>query len=406
MLRHSPRSKSNRKSKHRSLFPVRRGVATVNNWLVALLLILVAALLYRVTSGGRDLLTDPTATSRTVSPSGGLADDEKTSIEIFQNVSPSVVHITSQVTMRRSRFSNDLLTVPSGTGTGIVWDTDGRIVTNYHVVSDRRANYKVSLSNDDQIRDAKVVGVAPEFDLAVLKVNAPSHLLTPLALGTSHDLQVGQKVFAIGNPFGLDHTLTTGVISGLGRQFRASDQKSVISDAIQTDAAINPGNSGGPLLDSSARLIGINTAIYSETGNYAGVGFAIPVNTVNEVVPDLIQDGYLNRPGLGITMVPDQGMLQALSYGLIEQEGVIILDVVEGGAAQEAGLLGTKEDESGIRLGDLIVGIDETAITLQRTFSMALQKYKVGDEVEIKFIREGEHKSVKLKLMPLPPAGR
>lgn len=408
MLRRPDSRQSSFDSKARKSFlPPRSGVASVNNWLVAFLLILVAILLYRLTDAGRNIwppINDPDATSRTVSPSGGLADDEKNTIEIFQNTAPSVVYIsTSQIVPSRSVFSGNYLKIPQGTGSGFIWDTKGNIVTNYHVVKPQRGvgSFMVRLSNSDQDWEARVVGVAPEYDLAVLKINAPAHLLTPLAIGTSEDLQVGQKVFAIGNPFGLDHTLTTGVISGLGRQFQSSEGHSVISDAIQTDTAINPGNSGGPLLDSSARMIGINTAIYSETGSYAGVGFAIPVDTVNIVVPDLIQNGRIDRPGLGIVMLPDHGMIQTLRYNLIEREGVIILDVVEGGTAQQAGLRGTKEHSSGLVLGDLIIGINGYEVKSRRDLLTALHKYQIGEEVEVKYIREGEEASVKVKLMPL-----
>jgi S1-C subfamily serine protease len=230
---------------------------------------------------------DPNAVPRAVTPRGDLAEDEKTTIAIFRQASPSVVHITT-LALRQDAFSLDLFQIPRGTGSGFVWDQDGHVVTNYHVIQGADAA-RVTLA-DQSSWTARLVGAYPDKDLAVLMIDAPKNRLRPIPVGTSHDLQVGQKVFAIGNPFGLDQSLTTGVISALGREIE-SVTRQTIKDMIQTDAAINPGNSGGPLLDSAGRLIGVNTAIFSPSGAYAGIGFAIPVDEVNRVVPKLIRHG-------------------------------------------------------------------------------------------------------------------
>lgn len=219
-----------------------------------------------------------------VVPRGDLAEDEKATIELFNTASPAVVHITTK-TLRRDFFTRDVFEIPQGDGTGIVWDKHGHIVTNFHVIE--KANTAQITMADQTTWKARLVGVAPDVDLAVLKIDARVTSLQPLPVGSSNDLQVGQKVFAIGNPFGLDQSLTTGLISATGREIKSRTRRT-IKDMIQTDAAINPGNSGGPLLDSSGRLIGVNTAILSPSGTYSGVGFAIPADTVNRVVPEII----------------------------------------------------------------------------------------------------------------------
>lgn len=221
-----------------------------------------------------------------VVPRGDLAADEQDTIQIFQAASPSVVHITTRE-FRRDLFSRDIFEIPQGNGTGVVWDANGHIVTNFHVIESADTLY-VTMSDQSSWK-AKLVGIAPDIDLAVLKISSRVTKLQPLPVGTSNDLQVGQKVFAIGNPFGLDQSLTSGLISATGREITSRTGRT-IKDVIQTDAAINPGNSGGPLLDSSGRLIGINTAIVSPSGAYAGIGFAIPIDTVNRVVPEMINE--------------------------------------------------------------------------------------------------------------------
>ena len=233
----------------------------------------------------------PAAETRTVAARGDLAADEEATIALFRRASPAVAYITS-VALRRDLFTLNVFEIPQGSGSGFVWDASGHVVTNYHVVASAGAT-RVTLA-DRSSWDAELVGAAPEKDLAVLRIDAPHDRLQPLAIGSSADLLVGQKVFAIGNPFGLDRTLTTGVISALGREI-VSPARLTIRDVIQTDAAINPGNSGGPLLDSAGRLIGVNTAIYSPSGAFAGIGFAIPADTVGWVVPELIAHGRIER---------------------------------------------------------------------------------------------------------------
>ncbi|MAT15868.1 MAG: 2-alkenal reductase [Planctomyces sp.] len=375
--------------------PVRS--SAVNNWLVAILLILVAALLLRFTNGGRDLLHNPDAEPRAVTARGDLAADEKATIELFQEASPSVVFITTATTQsllfESLKYTRE---VPKGTGSGFVWDKDGHIVTNFHVLQgSNRA--EVTLQNQEVYR-AALVGVAPEYDLAVLKIDAPADQLKPLAIGESDGLLVGQKTFAIGFPFGLDHTLTTGVVSGLNRVFRGPVADYSIKQGIQTNAAINPGNSGGPLLDSAGRLIGVNAAIYSDTGNFAGVGFAIPVNTVNEVVPDLIQDGKLSRPDLGISPLADNPVFYLVQQGVLPRPGVLFNEVAKGSPAAEAGLIETKVTEEQLLLGDLIIGIDGEEIRVQRDLERVLRQHFVGDTVTVTVLRKGEKKSVEVKL--------
>lgn len=224
-------------------------------------------------------------------PRGDLAEDEQAAIQLFNSASPSVVHITTHA-LRRDYFTRDVFEIPQGDGTGIVWDRHGHIVTNFHVI-EGADTAQVTMANQTTM-NAKLVGIAPQYDLAVLKIGSKVSSLQPLPIGTSHDLQVGQTVFAIGNPFGLDQSLTTGLISATDREIKSQTRR-LIKDMIQTDAAINPGNSGGPLLDSSGRLIGVNAAILSPSGAYSGIGFAIPVDTVNRIVPELINQASAVR---------------------------------------------------------------------------------------------------------------
>jgi S1-C subfamily serine protease len=322
---------------------------------------------------GRELHM-PQAQPRPVAFREELAADEQATIALFQASSPSVVYITTSA-VRRDAFSFNLLQIPQGTGSGFIWDEHGYVVTNFHVLQEAHAA-RVTLA-DQSIWDAQLVGVEPDKDLAVLKIAAPASQLRPIPLGTSRDLAVGQKVFAIGNPFGLDQTLTTGVISGLGREIESVTGRP-IQGVIQTDAAINPGNSGGPLLDSGGRLIGVNTAIYSPSGAYAGVGFAVPADTVNRIVPELIRHGKVIRPGLGISVADDHLVTR---LGL---SGVLILDVLRDGAAAEAGLQPTRYDARGrVLLGDLIVAINDKAVTNSDDLFTILDSYKVGDTVKV-----------------------
>jgi S1-C subfamily serine protease len=316
---------------------------------------------------------DPNAHSRAVTARGDLAADEKTTIEIFKNTSPSVVFITS-IALRRSLFSLNAVEIPQGTGSGFVWDKEGRIVTNYHVISD--ANRIQVTMADKSVWKAVLVGAAPDKDLAVIQINAPSDILKPILIGESANLQVGQKVFAIGNPFGLDHTMTAGIISALGRQIKAITGR-VIRGVIQTDAAINPGNSGGPLLDSAGRLIGINTAIYSPSGAYAGIGFAVPVDEINKVVPQLIKTGRLIRPGIGVSLA-DERVSRMLGI-----DGALIIDIESGSPAEKAGLRPTRQYQGDIIIGDVITAINGNKVSSSDDLVSELEKFKVGDTVTL-----------------------
>ncbi|HJL46915.1 MAG TPA: trypsin-like peptidase domain-containing protein, partial [Polyangiaceae bacterium LLY-WYZ-15_(1-7)] len=284
-----------------------------------------------------------------VTPRGDLAEAEQATVELFRNASPSVVFIT-KLSVRVDPFRRNALAMPEGTGSGFVWDQQGHVVTNFHVIAGADAA-RVTL-DDQSVWPAQLVGVYPDKDLAVLRIEAPADQLHPLPVGESGNLEVGQHVFAIGNPFGLDHTLSAGVISGLGREIMSIGGRP-IQGAIQTDAAINPGNSGGPLLDSAGRLIGVNTAIYSPSGTNAGVGFAVPVDIVRVVVPQLIQTGRVERAGLGVQI--DEGQL-GRRLGV---RGVLVLGVVDGSGAASVGLRPTRRDPQtgGIILGDVIVAV-------------------------------------------------
>ncbi len=266
-----------------------------------------------------------------------------------------------------------------------MWDAQGHVVTNFHVIQGG-SSLQVTL-DDHSSWDAKVVGAAPDKDLAVLRIEAPANRLPPLLVGASADLQVGQKVYAIGNPFGLDHTLTTGIISALGREIE-SVSGVPIRDAIQTDAAINPGNSGGPLLDSAGRLIGVNTAIYSPSGAYAGVGFAIPVDTVRWVITDLIAYGEIQRPTLGIQVAPDAW---ARELGL---EGALVARVIPRSGAERAGVEGFTRN----RLGDTIIALDDQKITSSGDLILLLEKRKRGETVKLTLERNGRRREVTLEL--------
>jgi len=330
---------------------------------------------------GSASLNDPRATARTVSPRGDLSGGEKSTIALFRQASPSVVNITA-VGVQRDLFTLNLYQIPQGTGSGIVWDSRGNVITNFHVIQNADAA-QVTLADQSNWK-ARVVGVAPDKDLAVLRIDAPANRLQPIPIGTSKDLQVGQSVFAIGNPFGLDQTLTTGVISALNREIESVTRRP-IQGVIQSDAAINPGNSGGPLLDSAGRLIGVNTAIYSPSGASAGIGFAIPVDTVNRIVPELIRSGKVIRPGLGI-QIADEQIAQRLGVS-----GVLVVDVARGSAASKAGIQPTRRDADGrLRLGDIIVAIDGKKVTAPNDLFLLLEKYKIGDTVGVSLLREGK----------------
>lgn len=335
---------------------------------------------------------NPTAEPRAITARGDLAADELNTIEIFRENSASVVYVTS-IAVRRSLFSLNAVEIPQGTGSGFVWDTEGRVVTNYHVISD--AN-RIQVTMADQSNwKAIMVGAAPDKDLAVLQITAPANLLHPITIGRSENLLVGQKVFAIGNPFGLDQTITSGIISALNREIQSITERT-IHGVIQTDAAINPGNSGGPLLDSAGRLIGVNTAIYSPSGAYAGIGFAVPVDEVNRVVPELIRHGRLIRPGLGASLADER------ITGKIGIEGVLILNVEQGGPAQIAGLRPTIQHRGEIVLGDVIIALAGKRVLTYNDIRDILETFKVGDEVMVTVKRDGKLLDVPVRLAPMP----
>lgn len=339
-----------------------------------------------------DLLVSYQAAPREITPRGNLASDEETTIAIFEAANPSVVYLTTTSRVL-DLWTRNVTEVPRGTGSGFIWDEKGHLVTNYHVIEGAQSAH-VRLW-DQRTYDAVMVGASPEHDLAVLRISVPFDLPRPVPIGTSHDLRVGQKVFAIGNPFGLDYTLTTGVISALDRSIEGENGR-LIDHLIQTDAAINPGNSGGPLIDSAGRLIGINTAIYSPSGAFAGIGFAVPVDTVNRIVPYLIEHGRYVRPSLGITIDDD------ISARLLEEmgvTGVLVLKVHAGSGAERAGLRGTRvTSRGGIIPGDVILEVDGIGVTGVDALVDRLEKYDIGDRVELRVYRDGKIDTVSVVL--------
>jgi S1-C subfamily serine protease len=365
-----------------STYDPQRGPARTSIWPFVLLLVLAGALIWRFWPRDVDAGLNPDATPRAITPRGDLADDEKATIALYRQTAPSVVHVT-RLSRRRDPYSFNILQIPSGTGSGFIWDADGHVVTNNHVVEGASA-FEVVLGDHSKYK-AAVVGVSPDHDIAVLKVDAPTSELHPILLGSSHDLQVGQKAFAIGNPFGLDQSLTTGVVSALDREIGTESQRS-IKGVIQTNAAINPGNSGGPLLDSAGRLIGVNTAILSPSGASAGIGFAIPVDDVNQIVPQLIRHGRIVRPGLGIQAGNDQINEQ------LHLNGVLIIAVIPDGPAAQAGLRPTRRDEetSDLLLGDVIVAIDDKPVKSIKDLRAVMDSHKVGDTVTVTIERDGK----------------
>lgn len=380
-----------------------RSSNTVSAWLVAILLVLVAAVLYQMSGGILSSLLDLNAEPRAVTARGELAADEQSTIEIYKNARDSVVHITT-IAVSKDQVTLDLLEIPQGSGSGFLWDENGYVVTNFHVIQAAREGgliVRVTLADGTSL-DARYVGAAPDKDLAVLKIDAPSMALKKIAVGESSSLEVGQKVFAIGNPFGLDQTLTTGVISGVGRAIQSVTGRE-IHGVIQTDAAINPGNSGGPLLDSAGRLIGINTAIASETGNYAGIGFAVPVDTVNRIVPELIKYGDVERPGLGINIFEQAIVEKIIRQGDLPRRGVLVQNVVPNGSADQAGIRPSMRDRFGnVRLGDLIIAVDGTNIENAQDLFDTLEGSQVGDTVTVTVFRVNAEINLQVTLQALP----
>ena len=321
---------------------------------------------------------------------GRLTEDERNTIEIVRKTKNSVVFITNLQYFRDFFFTSDEL-VPQGSGSGFVWDDRGHIVTNFHVI-DEGVKYMVSLPDQRQV-EATLVGRDPTKDIAVLKFSEPVTGLAPVTIGASRDLQVGQKVVAIGNPFGFDHTVTKGIVSALGRTMLGAGGVS-IRDMIQTDASINPGNSGGPLLDSAGELIGMNTMIAGSSTS-TGVGFAVPVDTIRKVVPQIIQHGRVIRPDIGgVTFVRDEIARRS------KVEGAVVMEVDRGGRAYELGLRGLYRDRYGrLLIRDVITGIDEMRIKSYDDLFAALDGYKIGDSVTLTVEREGESRRVRITLV-------
>lgn len=321
-----------------------------------------------------------------------LTAEEQNTIEVARAASPSVVFVIN-VALRTNVFLDEFA-IPQGSGSGFVWDKDGHIVTNYHVVQGGDT-FLVRLKDKTELK-AKLVGVEPRKDIAVLKVTGAAGKLKPLPQGDSKSLQVGQKTIAIGNPFGLDHTVTTGIVSALGRQVEGVAGVA-IREMIQTDAAINPGNSGGPLLDSDGRLIGMNTVIFSRSGASAGIGFAVPVDFIKRVVPQLIRGGVVVQPGIGVVPLSEEEK----AYFLGDVEGVVIARVLSGSPADKASLRGIDVDRFGrpIKLGDIIVGVDDRPVKNFDDLYYILEDYKVGDVASFRLLRDGKKRAVRIPLI-------
>ena len=367
--------------------PVPERRSPLMGWLLPIFCLLLGFAFYRFWIDRGRVSTEP----RPVTARGDLAQDEKATIDLFKENSRSVVFITTLRAARDIRTLN-LMEIPAGTGSGFIWDDAGHVVTNFHVVQGANGA-QVTLWNHKTYA-ADLVGVAPNYDLALLRIHAPASELRPIPIGESGNLQVGQKVFAIGNPFGLDQSLTTGVVSALGRQIEAVTGRP-IEDVIQTDASVNPGNSGGPLLDSAGRIIGVNTAIYSPSGASAGIGFAVPVDTINRVIPQLLAKGKIIRPYLGVRTN------DAFSQRLTRQMGVpgiLVLIVEPKSPAERAGLRPTRQGEGSIIPGDIIQAVDGKPTQNADQLFAVLERHKAGDEVTIKVYRDGESRDVKVKL--------
>lgn len=367
------------------------GVSLLRSIRILLLILIILFALFVFLPIIENIWASMQSEPRSVTARGELSLTEKTNIDIFQQSSPSVVYITT-LEDTLNLWTRDITRIPRGTGSGFIWDRQGHIITNYHVLQGATA-IRIRLS-DQRTFNAAFIGASPEHDLAVLRIPMTIHMPKPLSIGTSHDLQVGQITYAIGNPFGLDQTLTTGVVSALNRSLR-NNYGSSIEGLIQTDAAINPGNSGGPLLDSAGRLIGINTAIFSPSGTYAGIGFAVPVDTVNRIVPQIIKEGHYQRPKLGITINESLNKEITKELGI---SGVAVIEVQPNSAAERSGLNGVTIQNNTIISGDVIVGIDQHKVENTQMLLSTLEKYHIGDTVEVKIFRKNQVREVSLTL--------
>ena len=325
-------------------------------------------------------------------PAAALLPDEENTIQVSRVTSPSVVFITNIEVGQN--FFMDELAIPRGNGSGFVWDADGHIVTNYHVVHGGNA-FLVKLEDQTEV-EAKLIGAEPRKDIAVLKIVKPAAKLRPLPLGLLEAVQVGQKVIAIGNPFGLDHSISQGIVSALGRQVVGIGGVT-IHDMIQTDAAINPGNSGGPLLDSAGKLIGMNTMIFSQTGANAGVGFAVPVSYIRRIVPELIKNGRVTQPGIGIVILTEEQKYRLVG-GI---QGVVVRSVQEGMPAAKAGIQGISADRrtGRVQLGDIIISINDKPIKDYDDLYNVLDRHRVGEKVTVQTLRAGKKRSYAIELV-------
>jgi S1-C subfamily serine protease len=384
---------------------------TRTTWIVAVTIALAGYLVWQFVPTSAALL-DPDTQPRAVTPRGELTLQEKQVTQLFQSVSPSVVYIRNRVESTADGDGGflrlDPTVIQEGTGSGFVWDSEGHLVTNYHVIHvphelERMRRLEVTLAGSDPKSppyEAQIVGFEVEKDIAVLKISAPQSVLSPIPLGRSSDLLVGQSVYAIGNPFGLDQTLTHGLISGLDRDmpakyFDVTRGQHWITGVIQTDAAINPGNSGGALLDSAGRLIGMNTAIHSDTGENTGIGFAIPVDMINRIVTDILRYGQARRPGLGVKVMPAGA-----------KRGVIISEVQAGSAAERAGLKSAVFQKrggqiTGIVSADVIVGVNGRKVEGTEDLFLELDRHQAGDKVKLEVARGTERLNVEVELQNL-----
>jgi S1-C subfamily serine protease len=330
------------------------------------------------------------------SPAATRTEDERNTISVFRSVAPATVFVT-QLRVVHDYWGGGAQEVPAGSGSGFVWDDQGHVVTNFHVVDGARS--LTVTFHDQQSFEAKLVGTEARKDIAVLKVEAPAKLLVPIKVAKATQLEVGQKAIAIGNPYGLDQTLTTGIVSALGRHLQGAGGVT-IRDMIQTDCAINPGNSGGPLLDSAGELIGMNTMIYSKSGASAGIGFAVPVATIARIVPQIIKTGSAEQLGLGIGIDPNQRLERRLGL-----RGIIVLTVPEGSQAAKAGLRGITQTRRGIVLGDIIVGLDDKRVETYDDLYLALDAHKPDDSVKVMVRRGDETLTIAMKVTLLNPSG-
>lgn len=360
--------------------------------LAAAVVVAVAGVGY-FASGTPPSLPASDAAERTVTPRGELGADEKATIALFEKSRDSVVFI-STAQLFHDPWSRNVQEVPRGTGSGFIWDDAGDVVTNFHVIAG--ASQATVRLADGRDYPATLVGASPSHDIAVLRISVGFRHPRPVPIGTSSDLKVGQKVLAIGNPFGLDWTLTTGIVSALDRSLPSEGGRELVEHLIQTDAPINPGNSGGPLLDSAGRLIGITTAIFSPSGASAGIGFAVPVDSVMRVVPQLIRHGRYTRPTLGIET--DEGLNEQLTQ-MLGEHGVVVLRVTPRSAADRAGLRGIRLGPGGrVIPGDIITAVEGKRVDSVADLLARLDDFKVGDKVAVEVERDGRRETVPVTL--------